>query len=51
MLSHLGLAKASADVERAVDTYLERSPKSEFPFEFGGEFSCVKVGEAILKQL
>ena len=51
MLRHLGLKKPADAVEEAVRGYLESSPKSEFPFEFGGEFSCREVGGAILKRI
>jgi hypothetical protein len=38
-------------VERAVNEYLESSPRGGFPFEFGGESSCGKVGDAILDKM
>ncbi|MDR0654288.1 MAG: isocitrate/isopropylmalate dehydrogenase family protein, partial [Synergistaceae bacterium] len=46
MLRHLGLEKPADAVEEAARGYLASSPKSEFPFEFGGEFSCREVGGA-----
>jgi len=51
MLKHLGLGKAAMSVERAVDAYLRESPAADFPFEFGGEAMCSRVGDAILHKL
>ncbi|MDR3279682.1 MAG: isocitrate/isopropylmalate dehydrogenase family protein [Synergistaceae bacterium] len=49
MLRHIGLADSAGNVERAVRGYLERSPQGERPFEFGGNASCSRVGDAVLK--
>ncbi|MDR0764695.1 MAG: isocitrate/isopropylmalate dehydrogenase family protein [Synergistaceae bacterium] len=51
LLRHLGLEKSADAVEKAVRGYLSSSPGSEFPFEFGGGFSCREVGGAILKRI
>ncbi|MDR1579486.1 MAG: isocitrate/isopropylmalate dehydrogenase family protein [Synergistaceae bacterium] len=51
LLRHLKLEKSAGAVEKAVNKYLESSPKNELPFEFGGEFSCREVGGAILKRI
>ena len=51
MLRHIGLEKAAADVERAVNAYLLESPAAGFPFEFGGETPCAGVGDAVLRKL
>ncbi|MDR1580957.1 MAG: isocitrate/isopropylmalate dehydrogenase family protein [Synergistaceae bacterium] len=51
LLRHLGLKKSADAVEKAVNKYLESSPKNELPFEFGGGFSCREVGGAILKRI
>jgi 3-isopropylmalate dehydrogenase len=51
LLRHIGLERSAADVERAVGEYLEGAPKKDFPFEFGGELSCPRVGDAVLKRI
>jgi 3-isopropylmalate dehydrogenase len=51
LLRHLGLKKSADAVEKAVSGYLESSPAREFPYEFGGGFSCGEVGGAILKRI
>lgn len=51
LLRHLGLKRSADSVEKAVRAYLDLSPVSEFPFEFGGGFSCRDVGGAILKYI
>jgi 3-isopropylmalate dehydrogenase len=51
MLRHIGLDKAAASVERAVNDYLSESPREKFPVEFGGNALCAGVGEAILKKI
>ncbi|MDR0653333.1 MAG: isocitrate/isopropylmalate dehydrogenase family protein [Synergistaceae bacterium] len=51
LMRHLGLAASATAIEKAVNGYLESSPEREFPFEFGGGFSCREVGGAILKRI
>ena len=48
MLRHLNLGEAAAAVEFAVSSYLERTPRTNLPVEFGGDANCIKVGDAIL---
>jgi 3-isopropylmalate dehydrogenase len=50
LLRHIGLDKAAEAVDRAVENYLGKSQR-ELPFEFGGELSCVQVGDSILKKI
>ena len=51
LMRHLGLAASASAIETAVNGYLESAPEREFPFEFGGGFSCREVGGAILKRI
>ena len=51
MLRHIGLDKSADRVERAVSMYLEGSRQQDLPIEFGGNFTCRRIGEAILKNI
>lgn len=47
MLRHLELDEPAAAIEAAVSEYLEKTPKHDFPVEFGGNALCAHVGDAI----
>ncbi|MDR3354835.1 MAG: isocitrate/isopropylmalate dehydrogenase family protein [Synergistaceae bacterium] len=51
MLRHIGLDKSAERVERAVSRYLESSRRQELPIEFGGDFTCGQIEEAIIKNI
>ncbi|MDR1482813.1 MAG: isocitrate/isopropylmalate dehydrogenase family protein [Synergistaceae bacterium] len=51
MLRHLGLDGSAGRVERAVSKYLEGSRGQDLPIEFGGNFTCRQIGEAIIKNI
>jgi 3-isopropylmalate dehydrogenase len=51
MLRHIGLERSAAAIDRAVNDYLEKSPKGGLPFEFGGEAPCPAVGDAVTERI
>ena len=51
MLEHLGEKGAARRVEEAVTGYLESTPSSSLPFEFGGEASTAEAGRLILDSI
>jgi 3-isopropylmalate dehydrogenase len=51
MLRHLNLEKSASAIERAVSDYLASSQKKDLPFEFSGEASCARVGDAVAERI
>lgn len=51
MLRHLNLDRSASAIESAVTRHLEKAEAANLPFEFGGECSCSKMGDAIAEKV
>ncbi|MDR1040513.1 MAG: isocitrate/isopropylmalate dehydrogenase family protein [Deltaproteobacteria bacterium] len=51
MLTHLGEKDAAAALEKAVETYLEKSPRVSLPYELEGGAPCPKVGDLVVQAI